>query len=217
MKLKDLFEAPPPEFRDMVRDQSDWIGIVDMGQPGTYISLTTVTRLFKQIGAVNIQDEQFKILLHNKGLLAGAYLPSSIKQNGEAVYAIACIVYFKSPLINTLPDNHHCKILQIDRVATVPRFESQGLASSVYAALINSGYTVVSDNIQYLGGKLLWKRIARESGSYDVHIYDRDNEDYLRDDNGEPIKYDASNINDDVIWKKGKPGRRFILLAKDTT
>ena len=214
MKIQELLESPPPEFRDEVKDQSQWITTVDNGKAGAYVSLRTITNTFNQIGTVDIQNIKSKILIHKKELLAGVYLPAVTKPGDEAVYAVASIVYFKKPLLSKLPDGVNGTLLQIDRVATVPQYEKYGLAANMYAALIQQGYIVVSDSIQYLGGKLLWQKIAREAQDrYSVYVFDREVNDYLRDESGQPIKYNSRNINDDVIWKPGKPGQRLVLLA----
>lgn len=213
MKLKDLFEMP--EYRDLVRDQSDWIEMKDDGSPGKYISVNTVQRVYDEIDEIKIHGIKYRLLLNKKKMLAGAFIPGKIEQTGEAVYWVASIIYFKSPMIKNLPVEFVNNILQVDRVATIKKVEGFDLASTLYSCLARKGFTVVSDNIQYTGGKKLWQKLARKSKISDVKVYVFDTQisDVFRDVNDQPLEYNEDNIDDDKIWKKGKPGRRFLLIA----
>lgn len=157
MKLKDLFEMP--EYRDIVRDQSDWIEMKDDGSPFKHISINTVQRLYDEISEIKFGDIVFRILLHKKKMIAGAFIPGVIEQTGEAVYWVANLIYFKSALIKNLPNEFVDNILQIDRVATISKYETFGLASEIYSSLVQKGYVIISDSIQYIGGKKLWQKI----------------------------------------------------------
>ena len=75
------------------------------------------------------------------------------------------------------------------------------IASFAYSSLVQGGYTIVSDNIKFIGGKALWKKIARTKLPNEVlYISHRNN--FLLNDNGNPIDYNGINIEDSKIWGK---------------
>lgn len=89
------------------------------------------------------------------------------------------------------------KILQVDGVSVDKEYQSSGIAGALYMAIVNNGHVVVSDSIQFIPGKELWKRIARESAGkgYKVQIYKSGK---FIDEN-----YNGSNIPDSEIWTSG--------------
>jgi hypothetical protein len=97
-------------------------------------------------------------------------------------------------------------------VATVPNLEGMGLASAVYQALVDDGYVIVSDSVQYDGGKQLWKKLSILP-SLNVFVYDNLTRDFIKDDSGEIINYNTKNLTDDKIWLPNSKCRRFILIA----
>lgn len=217
MKLSELRESP--ELRDEDKDQSKWIDYDKFGQPMSYISVETMNRKYDVLADITIPDlpnEHFKVLLSKNKTMAGIFKMVKNPNTQELGLAVICLVYFKQPIISKLPDDMIGHMLQIDRVATIPAYESFGIASMMYAHLVNKGYVVISDTIQYRGGMRLWKKIARNSLSNDyiVHIYDRQINDYLRDEHNQILTYDGNNLPDDNIWLTGKSGQRFILIAK---
>jgi hypothetical protein len=46
-----------------------------------------------------------------------------------------------------------------------------------------------------------------------IFVFDTQINDVFRDENDKPLQYTEDNIDEDKIWKKGKPGRRFLLIA----
>jgi len=85
------------------------------------------------------------------------------------------------------------KQVQISKTDTVKGMEKTGIALLTYKALLDDGFTVISDGAQYLGGKRIWESLAR---THNVKIWDDNIQDYLRDNNNEVINYNGTNIKD---------------------
>lgn len=69
---------------------------------------------------------------------------------------------------------------------------------------------------QFEDGRQLWKKLAKESGNgFSVYVLD-DETGYLTGADGNPVKYDATNIDDDKIWSSGIEfhGYHIVLMAK---
>jgi hypothetical protein len=216
MKLSDLFESP--ELRDVDKDQSSWIDMDEYGKPGRFISIDTMDRKYDVLTTIKLSIEPralFVVALAKNKTMAGVFFRTQTTE-GRDVMAVCCLVYFKQPILTHPPVDMQGVMLQVDRVATVSQYEGNDIASSLYAELVNAGYVVVYDTIQYRGGMKLWKKIARRSitGNYKVHIYDGQINDYLRDTDNQILTYTEKNIPDNAIWLTGKPGQQFILIAK---
>ena len=94
--------------------------------------------------------------------------------------------------------------LQVDTVITTDSAKGAGFGYQLYKALLNAGYTLASDNVQYIGGKELWKKIVHRAArdGHSVMILQRGK--YLRDAEGNPVIYNGLNVRDDVIWSQDK-------------
>jgi hypothetical protein len=212
IEFKRLLEMP--EHRKGTKDQSAWIKHDDIGNAVAFISNDTVNRNFIKIkkDELSTLGGEYEILLSKRKGLAGLYLPS-VNSEGETIYYVICLVYFKRPIVTVFPTElSHKESLQVDKVATVPNYESQGLASIVYNALAEYGFIVISDTIQFDGGKFLWKKLARND-ELNVFVYDRETQDVFKDSSGIPINYNGRNIPDNQIWAHSKAGQIFILIA----
>lgn len=99
-----------------------------------------------------------------------------------------------------LPINNEIRVKQ---VYTDPDFRGGWLAGALYVVLVRYGFSVVSDFTQYNGGKALWKKLAKESEArnYVVRVWDDQTQDWIKDVNGRPVKYNVVNSNDQQIWK----------------
>lgn len=107
------------------------------------------------------------------------------------------------------------KALQVDTVVSTDEARGGGYGYSLYKMLLNSGFTLASDNVQYVGGIELWKKIIRRSAR-DLHnVYILQNGKLLRDEKGQVIVYDGSNVPDDVIWSTNKRSEQhyYTLLV----
>jgi hypothetical protein len=88
----------------------------------------------------------------------------------------------------------------------------------MYIVLARHGYTVISDLYQYIPGKELWKKLAVESNSrnYSVFIWSQWTNDWVRDQNDKPIKYDSTNLYDSEIWHSTNSQKTCLLaLTQD--
>lgn len=204
-----------PEHRAETQNQAKYIQMKDDGTPTRQISEDSLKRDFFILKKGH--DSTFGdyiIALKNKKTIAGFYIYSHTRpEDSVKIYHVACLIQFKHPLINQIPDKlKHKEFLQISTVGTVPHYEGIGIASEVYIALADDGYVVVSDSVQYDGGKFLWKKLSR-SHELNVFVYDRTEKDFLKDKQGNVIRYDTTNLTDDTIWLPGSPGQRFIFIA----
>lgn len=80
--------------------------------------------------------------------------------------------------------------------------QRQGWGMRLYTALADAGYSVISDNTQYIGGQSLWKRIAAETMSGRYKVYVIKNGEIVTDSNGIPVEYNSHNIDDSDLWSE---------------
>ena len=104
-------------------------------------------------------------------------------------------------------------ILQVDGVEVYGENKKRGLGSSLYLALIAEGYTIISDNTQYLGGQALWKKLAKISSVNNFKVYVSIDGEILLE-NGKPKVYNGSNINDDELWSLDLSKQYTLFIAK---
>lgn len=85
---------------------------------------------------------------------------------------------------------------------------------ALYVLLARYKYTIVSDFVQYNGGKALWKQLASESSvrQFVVRIWSDETEDWLRDSSGDVVKYKGDNIPDSEIWHKDTTQSTTLLV-----
>lgn len=99
--------------------------------------------------------------------------------------------------------------LQVDLVKAYNDPRAKGLAYKLYRALIDNGYTIFSDKHQYIGGKKLWDRLIQDQSSdFNVYVYDDKAKQFVKDNSGDPIKFDGKNIPD--VWT---PTTNSLLLV----
>ena len=103
-------------------------------------------------------------------------------------------------------------ILQVSKVEGTDKYEGQGFASRLYKSIVDSGYILVSDVFQYMGGVLLWKRLAKKERNVDVYVLDASNGTLYSDEKADAIKYDGRNIPDSEIWKTSAIGMKKVLI-----
>lgn len=132
--------------------------------------------------------------------------------NAKGVNIIGSIE-FKTPLnISSTKLITNAKILQVDGVQVDKDYQRDGIGYYLYFALITAGYAIVSDNIQYLGGQAIWKKIAKLSNIYNYKVYIMDDM-VIRTNNGVPVYYDSSNIDDCEIWSTQNNHIHTLLIA----
>lgn len=105
------------------------------------------------------------------------------------------------------PDYH-----QVSWVIIAKDFEQFGYTRNVYM-LVAQHYDLVSDHEQYLGAKKLWQSLAR-SGVINVYVFDGfETKDYVRDESGNLVKYNGTNINEKKIWGDSIKYNSVLLVA----
>lgn len=96
--------------------------------------------------------------------------------------------------------------LQVHTVYTNPDFRQAKLAMALYVVLCRYDYTVVSDFEQFNGGKALWKKMATEAEArkFVIRAWSDANSDWVRNAGGEPLVYNADNLEEDAVWQDFK-------------
>jgi hypothetical protein len=86
--------------------------------------------------------------------------------------------------------------------------------SSVYKMLVDSGFTLLSDESQYDPAQALWKKLGSDK-NYTVYVADTDHG-LFKDQDGTPVEYNGRNIPDSDIWTQGSDfnGQYRILILK---
>jgi len=198
-----------PELRNWTKDQLEWIKDRE-----TSMSFKAVDRLYDSLGEfMERQGDPIFLFLNKAKHNCIAVIKEYKEPTNEIKFdMLSCITFHHPSPISKLPENIK-NPLQVKQVWTVPRFEIEGIASFMYALLVRTGFTIISDKVQYLGGKELWKRMARYAhlNNYVIRIYNEDNG-YIKDDEGNILEYDSSNIDDSIIWKPTTIGQKTLLI-----
>lgn len=104
------------------------------------------------------------------------------------------------------------KILQIDLVTVVKQATFMGLGTFLYSSIVQAGYTIISDNHQFIGGKELWQKIGRSHlGNEVVYVIDKG---HVLAKDSVPIEYNGKNIPEDEIWSEDEQKKYVLFLYK---
>ena len=184
----------------------------------TYHSDGALARQYSHLGFEVFDAERVDFYLQDDLRLVGV-----IKDKKEKTQEMSNLIIFSlrfkthKTIINYPEEVLEDKVLQVDSVYTRPEFRTFGIASYVYALLVEKGFIVVSDTSQFTDGKQLWKKISREAkfNDYVIHIIDDENG-FIKDKSGKVIAYDSSNIDDAKIWTSGMnfDGEHILLMMK---
>lgn len=148
------------------------------------------------LGRENIRGTLFYFWLNNSN--QSAYVTIDfMNENKLPRQKIITIVRFK--IGSDLPISNS---LQVNEVYTDESYRQLNLAGKLYLNIVNNGLIVISDLNHKKGGKGLWKALARDSisSNYYVLVWDDGDSDWIKDNQGNPIKYTANNLNDEKIW-----------------
>lgn len=187
MKMSNLFEGP--YFLDQ-----DMKPVVKMD---SYPSLENLQRLNNHLGTLEKDGAEFNFWLSKNNYHAEVTIAAK-DDIGQDRQLVLTKVRFDNRA--HLPVDNE---LQVDTVYTNPKYQSLGLAMALYVVLVRYGYTIVSDFTQYRGGKALWKKLANEADArnFVVKVWSDQLEDWIKDADGNPTKYNASNLDDEDVWK----------------
>lgn len=166
------------------------------------LSKKSINDGFTFIGS--IPDRSIDIYENNS---TGALLAGMMSDRFYIILSLTCeerSLYVKSMQLSN--KRKHIKLVLVSKEAT-----RSSVARDVYL-FITQHYDLVSDRIQYLGAKDLWKSIAIEP-NINVYIFDETKKDYIRDKNEKIISYDGDNISDDEIWGDSEEHQHRLLVA----
>ncbi|EGM6703838.1 hypothetical protein IIK97_004072 [Salmonella enterica subsp. enterica serovar Nigeria] len=190
-------------------------------------SANTIIREYRKIGETSIKERGVDILLHNDGDQAVAIYAEPEDIDGQLRHIVlsqvdmktrrstdenetimAVIDYYESQLVSGEP-------VQVEGVTTLKHQRGASLATSLYEAIVKQGIILVSDNVQFPGGKALWQRIARYSRDVAVFVLDPQARAFWPYD-GDRVKYDGLSIPEDQIWSLAPDeSRKGVVLVAE--
>ena len=90
---------------------------------------------------------------------------------------------------------------QVEGVIVDEAYRHGELAFNMYEYLVTEqGLSIISDSEQYKGGQAIWKKLARESKALSVYPFNVDVLQFYPNAEGEKVRYDGNNIDDDLLW-----------------
>jgi hypothetical protein len=138
-----------------------------------------------------------------------AFVVGLLDDNGNLIHFLDIQTENKSyPIEPSQLSPNYC---QIGMVLISKNAAQQGITSAVYQYLIKR-FDIMSDNVQYIGGKRLWKSLA-SSNYANIYVFDGNVNDYVRDVDGKILNYNGTNIDEDFIWGKTIEHQNRILVA----
>lgn len=167
------------------------------------ISKNALERAYDYFGAV------FQEILIYQKKDGSAIVVGMLDDNGNLIHFLDIQTDDKAYPVEPTQLSPNCK--QIGLVLISKNAAQQGITRAVYQ-LLASKYDLVSDKVQYRGGKRLWMSLASHNIS-NIYVFDGNVHDYVRDSSGNIIKYNASNIEEAFIWGTSIEHQNRILVA----
>ena len=169
-------------------------------------SQNTIGTAFRQIGTVS----DLTVLMGNQDRTVIAVAPNQTNANRiRPTLALLLKTHNELKFKHTFEN-----VIQVDKVSIAVGYSRAGIASEVYRLIVSQGYTLVSDSTQFETAQALWKNLA-QSGRYPVYVADVDNG-VFRGSDGNPIRYNGTNIPDYDIWSSGSDyngSYRVLILS----
>lgn len=186
MKIDQLFEGPYEFRRDAPHISTK-----------EYPSLEGLKRENVALGTMDRYGETFYFWLSKSHGTAKVTTPGKDDIGQDRQQTVVNISFQQLPF--DLPVS---KPLQVYTVFTDSDYRNRWLAGALYIVLARYGFSVVSDYHQYNGGVALWKKLATESGArkYVVRVWSDETEDWVKDADGNPIQYNAANLQHEDVW-----------------
>lgn len=212
MKIKELLQEMPYLGKETELP-------LDSDSKKTFISDEALARDYSFLGETHIvSDEIVNFYLLKKGPFSAVGVIDSKKpKSGIKSNKIILFLRFKKQLsLIKIPDEiKKRKLLQVDKVLCEEEFRNFGLASYLYALIVEKDFVIISDSSQLIGGKKLWIKIAKEAHLTNYRVYILDDEyGFKKDKDGKLIVYDGENIEDSDIWTSdGDFAGEHILLT----
>jgi hypothetical protein len=206
MKLMDLLETPVLNPAEMP---------INMHPHRPFISVDTIDREYRIIAKEKtLTGEEYFVILrkHNDQAVIG--IPGFRETDKKPGIEVMGTVAFKHSvqLSGKQTFNLNTNVLQVEGIRIGDKAKHQGWGFYLYLTLAKCGYVVISDNNQYIGGKELWKKIARNVINSNYKVYVIDSGAVRVDTAGRPVTYDGHNIDDAELWSINR-SRRYTLFA----
>lgn len=204
MKVQELFEGPyhiDDDYRPSIKMDN-------------YPSTNSLNRECTFLGTLEKEDTIFNMWLSKEKHYAQV-TTSSKDDTGHPAELSVVKIMFQSPAGLPVPNELH-----VSTVYTHEKYRARFLAGALYILLSRYGYSVVSDFTQYNAGKALWKKMAREAEmrKFAIRIWSDETSDWVKNSQGEVLRYDASNLADENIWQDisqhSQPTTLLVLQTK---
>lgn len=192
MKLQKLFEIP------YLNDEELQYKVLSK------ISASALKRTYSLISTINISNEKMKFGIFSSKI--SGFVAGFIEEDGSLDLMVNITSRNVSyPVEPTQVENYK----QVSMVNVSKEFADRGFTKQVYNQIAKH-VDLISDHEQYLSAQELWKSLAKKS---DVNIYVFKGKDYVRDDQGSPVKYNGKNITDTLIWGTTPQHHAILLVA----
>ena len=213
MKLDELLKKHLQEMPNLDKQEINDYMHSKHGEDYSFTSFFITDGNLKKRSFRQIAEHDGIVVLLREGDIA--YVGTrEVRRDGKSGIKIFGFLEFKSKLnLGYIPHINSNKLVQVSLVEVDKTIKLSGLGSFLYSSMVQAGYSVVSDNLQFLGGQAVWKKIARDHLPNEA-VYVIDHGNLMTDDSGKPIEYDGSNIPDNVIWDLDEEGtKEFVLLV----
>jgi hypothetical protein len=172
MQLDDLFESPqyiPIELP------------INLGEFISFCSNDTLLSDYHIIGDGTNSDNKFQVAIRKSESFAFIGIPGlRDRDNKPGIKVVGSIEFqYIMKLSGTTSIINPKNALQVRLVDVSDRYKRLGWGFELYLSLAKAGYTVISDNTQYIGGKALWKKIAKLSVNSQYQVFVLDNYDLI--------------------------------------
>jgi hypothetical protein len=211
MRYNELFEAPTYNDKELPQIK---------GSVGGLRSIDTLNEEWIELETVDSDGSIISVFL-KKTLSIAIVGKWVMRDDGKKALDTLVSLTFKSDLkVSYVSDMKPAgNLLQVEIVEAGSDDDKRvGYGYQLYKAVMDAGYTLISDNVQYRGGRRLWEKIVKRSAVDNHNVFIIRDGEYLTDDNGDRIKYDGSNIRDSEIWgPQGSMKHHFTLLLATNT
>lgn len=207
MKVVQLFEMPDFIDKEMPSFFNE-----------AFYSKDTLEREFNLIGAFESLSSQI-LVYFSKTAEFGIAGVNAVREDGKNGVKVVLHVDFKRHIDASWERDFDFAghVLQIDGVEASRNSKFKGIGFGVYTTFVKRGYVIISDNTQYVGGKMLWKKIAAMAKAHNMFVYVINNGNLKRNSDGAPLIYDGSNIDDAELWnvpqKTPADSKKHVLFA----
>lgn len=194
MRIKDIMESPYLN--------NDELPFKTLSR----VSNEALKRTYTLFSEISIADESLILNIYTSNI--SGFIAGFLTENGDLDIVVNMSCRDKAYPVKP---NNLSNYEQVSMVNVSKDFAERGFTKLVYNSIAKK-INIVSDHEQYLGAKGLWKSLARDS-DVNIYIFDGRIKDYVRDDNGNIMKYNGKNINDSDIWGSTEKYRLILLIA----